>query len=136
MAFKAGQRFDSDLARAQNERNWFMHLNEEAIPPAAAQLSTAQIRFLATLLRRLEGVKWTVNAAREIDLEEATMLQELFHGARRAEGLSMRDALMAVYDCFIDNPFTMQIGLFLVRMEPAFMVGRLNDVLRSRVVSA
>ena len=52
----------------------------------------------------------------------------MFHQLRAEQGLPLKDALRAVYASFLDQTFTMQIGLLLVRLEQPFAIGRLRDV--------
>jgi len=40
-----------------------------------------------------------------------------------------------VFDSFLDHPFTMQIGLFLFRLERPFALGRLREVAAPRVAA-
>lgn len=135
MAFKDGRRFDSDMMRAQDERNWFMNIDEEKAPKAH-RLSSRQVEFLAVLADALSRADWVVLPARQVDLEKATALQDIFHDVRQQQGLPLRDALTAVYDCFLEDPFTMQIGLFLVRLDRSFAIGRLNQVAGRKSVVA
>lgn len=136
MAFKAGRRVDCDLARAQDERNWFMQIAEDRPPGPAARLTAHQIDFLGALAASLRSVAWEVRPPRELDLRQATRLQALFHDVRRAQALPLRDAMAALYDCFLETPFPMQIGLFLVRLERSFVLERLAAVTAQRSMVA
>jgi dihydroorotase len=136
MAFKAGQRVDCDLARAQDERNWFMQIAEERPPEAAARLTTPQREFLAALAAALQAVAWEVRPPRALDLRQATRLQALFHEVRRARALPLRDAMAALYASFLETPFPMQVGLFLVRLERSFVLARLAAVTAPRAMAA
>src|SRR5581483_4222405 len=138
MAFKAGRRIDCDLARARDERNWFMQIVEDRLPAPAARLSGAQRGFLRALAAGLRRIDWQVRPPRDLDLAKATALQTLFHEVRRAQGLALVDAMAAIYDSFLEHPFPMQIGLFLVRLEPGFVLERLSAVAPppSRVAAA
>jgi hypothetical protein len=51
------------------------------------------------------------------------------------QGIPLKDALQAVFDSFLDHPFTMQIGLFLFRLERPFALGRLREVAALRVAA-
>ena len=42
---------------------------------------------------------------------------------------------MAVFDSFLDSPFTMQVGLFLLRQERGFALERLKTVAGGRVAA-
>jgi hypothetical protein len=50
--------------------------------------------------------------------------------------LPLKDALQAVYASFLDQNFTMQIGLLLVRLEQPFAIDRLRDVSGKRPLAA
>ena len=52
------------------------------------------------------------------------------------QGLPLKEALQAVYASFLDQTFTMQIGLLLVRLEQPFAIGRLRDVSGKRPIAA
>ena len=136
MTFKRGERFNCDLFRAQDERNWFMQIVEDRVPISAERLSPAQLQFLATLRTTLESIEWEIYAAKRLNLEKAIQLQQAFHHARQSCLLPLGEALRAVYDCFIENPFTMQIGLFLVRLDRSFALKRFDDVLGRRPLAA
>ena len=136
MAFKDGRRFDCDLVRCRDERNWFMQVAEDAIPPAAESLSAAQLRFLSALAAALSTVEWSLPSGKDISLAKATELQELFHRVRREHPLSLADALMAVYNTFLASPFAMQIGLFLIRLERDFALDRIKKVTSRRSMAA
>ena len=62
--------------------------------------------------------------------------QNTFHRVRQQQGIPLRDALMAVYACFLESPFTMQIGLFIMRLDRDFALQRFNDVLGPRSLAA
>ena len=128
MAFKGGIRHDSDLALCRDERNWFMQIAEEKPPEASRALSAGQISFLGTLASALEMSDWQLVKPEQLDLDTATMLQETFHRVRKDHDLALKPALEAVFDSFLDHPFTMQIGLFLFRLEKPFAVDRLREV--------
>lgn len=135
-AFKDGVRYDSDLARGRDEKNWFMQVADDHLPATVARLTGAQTAFLRDLAAALEPVDWTVPDPQRCDLGKATELQELFHRVRRAHGLPLRDALQGVFDSFLDHPFTIQIGLFLLRLERPFALERLRAVAPSRSAAA
>lgn len=128
ITFKNGKRFDVDMTLGQEESNWFLQFAEDHIPDRAGMLSPAQRHFLGSLAARLSSTSWEVSNAERLDIEKALELQDMFHRERAAHGLQLRDALQAVYASFLDQPFTMQIGLLLVRLEQPFAVGRLHDV--------
>jgi dihydroorotase len=136
MAFKNGRRFDSDMTLCRDERNWFMQIADDHLPAAVAKLGSAQTRFLGALGDALEATDWEVGTPQQLDLEKATELQDIFHRVRRQHGLPLRDALNATFDSFLDHPFTMQVGLFLLRQERQFALERLRAVAAPRHAAA
>jgi dihydroorotase len=44
--------------------------------------------------------------------------------------------MAAIYDSFLETPFPMQIGLFLVRLERSFVLARLEAVTARRAMAA
>ena len=46
----------------------------------------------------------------------------------RQHDIQLKPALTAVFDCFLDHPFTMQIGLFLLRLDRRLALERLEQV--------
>jgi dihydroorotase len=136
ITFKNGKRFDADMAMGQEESNWFLQIVEDHIPERAGALSAAQRDFLNSLAARLSSTTWEVSNAERLDIEKALELQDMFHRERSTHGLPLKDALQAVYASFLDQPFTMQIGLLLVRLEQPFAVDRLRDVSGKRPLAA
>ena len=136
ITFKNGKRFDADMAMGQEESNWFLQIAEDHVPERAGALSAAQRQFLSSLAARLSSTSWEVSNAERLDIGKALELQDIFHRERAAQGLRLKDALQAVYASFLDQPFTMQIGLLLVRLEQPFAIGRLSDVSGQRHLAA
>lgn len=136
MAFKAGQRIACDLQRAQDERNWFLQVADDRPPAAAEHLSPAQREFLGVLSKALAAVEWHGYAALRLDLRKARELQSAFHQARGAQGIPLREALMAVYDAFLESPLPMQIGLFFIRLDRSFALARLAEIAGQRSMVA
>ena len=128
MAFKNGVRYDTDLMRCRDEKNWFWQISEEVVPERAASLDTRQREFLAALAARLEPESWKIESAERLDIYAAMNLQDLFHEVRARAAIPLRDALEAVYASFLASPFTMQIGLFLFRLDKDFAMERLRTV--------
>jgi dihydroorotase len=128
MTFKDGERIDCDMVRCQDERNWLLQIAETHIPPAAERLTPAQIAFLATLRGALERIEWDASSVEKFDLWKAIALQDVFHAVRRQHDLPLKPALTAVFDCFLEHPFTMQIGLFLLRLDRTLALERLEQV--------
>jgi dihydroorotase len=127
-AWKAGERIECDMLRCQDERNWLVQIAETHVPAAAEWLSPAQIEFLAALRPLLARMEWDASSVENFDLWKAIALQGVFHEARRATGLPLKQALTAVFDCFVEHPFTMQIGLFLLRLDRTLALERLAQV--------
>ena len=69
--------------------------------------------------------------AGEINIHYAYQIQDMFNAVVRSTGIPLRDALLAVFACFLDQPFTVQIGLFLIRLEKPFVLERLEAVAMS-----
>lgn len=136
ITFKNGKRFDADMAKGREESNWFLQIAEDHVPERAGALSAAQRSFLGSLASRLSATSWEVSNAERLDIEKALELQEIFHAERADHGLRLKDALQAVYASFLDRPFTMQIGLLLVRLEQPFAVDRLHKVSDNRHLAA
>ena len=136
MTFKKGKRFIVDMERGRQEANWFLQIAEEHVPAAAAALADEQRRFLSDLADALERTTWELGSAEKLDVEKALELQAVFHAVLSARDLTLRDALRAVYDCFVEQRFTMQIGLFIIRLEQGFALARLRDVARQRPLAA
>lgn len=127
VAFKNGVRYDCDTTLCQDERNWVLMFAEDHVPEAADGLTRTQVDFLATLADELEGWSWHYSLE-NLDLDKATALQQMFRGLVARSGVSLRDALKATFACFLDSPFTMQIGLFLLQLDRSFALRRLREV--------
>ncbi len=135
MAFKNGVRYDSDLTLCQNEKNWLLQIAEDHVPDAARLLTPAQLGFLRALGVRLESWNWTYSLE-ELDLDMAVALQEAFHDTLREHDLLLRDALTGTFACFLDNPFTMQIGLFLLQLTSDLALKRIREVVSDSLIAA
>jgi dihydroorotase len=136
MTFKNGKQFLADVTRGQQESNWFLQIAEDHVPAKASSLSPHQRSFLGELAASLAATEWEVASAERLDIEKALELQDIFHRVRTSSGLSLKEALRAVYDSFLDQRFTMQIGLLLVRLSRSFAVQRLSDVSGKRPLAA
>jgi dihydroorotase len=128
ITFKSGVRFEANLTMAQDESNWFFQIAEDHVPATAATFSEWQYSFLNALAMNLSLVEWELSSAERLDVEKALELQNIFHQVRDEQALSLRDALRAVYGSFLDQNFTMQIGLLLIRLERSFALRRLREV--------
>jgi len=136
VTFKNGTRFDVDLEMGQDESNWFLQIAEDHVPSAAAALSDRQRGFLSALAARLSAVTWELSSAERLDVEKALELQDIFHQVRAAQALPLGEALRAVYASFLDQTFTMQIGLLLLRLDRSFALRRLRDIAGNRPMAA
>ena len=136
LTFKNGKRFDCDMALGQDESNWFLQIAEDHIPIRSQSLSDRQRTFLNVFAASLASNSWEVSSAERLDIDKALELQDIFHELRARQGLPLKDALQAVYACFLDQTFTMQIGLLLVRLEQPFAISRLQDVAGTRPLAA
>jgi dihydroorotase len=136
VTFKNGKRFEADLALAQEESNWFLQIAEDHVPSRACALSERQRSFLSALAANLSAINWELSSAERLDIEKALELQEIFHQVRGKQGLPLKDALQSVYASFLDQNFTMQIGLLLLRLERPFAIQRLRDVSSQRPMAA
>jgi dihydroorotase len=134
--FKRGAPFAADMARGQDESNWFLQIAEDHVPAAAERLSERQRDYLTCLAASLSTVDWELPCAERLDVEKALDLQDIFHTIRIKQGLPLKDALRAVYACFLDRPFTMQIGLLLLRVERPFALRRLREVGGVKIMAA
>lgn len=134
MVFKSGRQIDCDFVRGQAESNWFMQISEDAVPAIAERLTSTQREFLESLRKALNGVEWQAhtdekaNAGVLLDVQDVYTLHDVFHRVLKTYPISMRDALQAVFDCFLEHPFTVQIGLFLARLDRRLVLDRLKTV--------
>jgi dihydroorotase len=134
--YKNGKRFEADVTLSQAESNWFLQFAEDHVPTAASNLSDRQLAFLRALAARLSTVDWEVATPQRVDIEQAISLQNMFHAIREQQNLPLKDALYAVYASFMDNHFTMQVGLLFLRLERPFALQRLQDVAGQRPLAA
>ena len=136
MAFKRGKRFDCDFARGLDEKNWFLQIAEDHVPARAEHLVPAQLAFLSALADALKDTTWELASAERLDLPKAIELQGIFRDVLDKAKLPLRAAMDALYACFLDQPFTMQIGLLIMRVERSFMLSRLKEVTSRRPLAA
>jgi dihydroorotase len=136
VTFKKGERFDVDLTMGQDESNWFLQIAEDHVPAAADALSDRQRGFLNALAARLNSVEWQLSSAERLEIEKAIELQGLFHDVRAKQGLPLREALQAVHVSFLDQTFSLQVGLLLIRLERPFALRRLREVSERRPLAA
>jgi dihydroorotase len=86
------------------------------------------VAFLGGLAGKLAPIQWDEFSVQTLDYDKSLLLQAAFHQARKEQNIPLRDALTAVFDLFLDNPFTMQIGLFLLRLDRGFALDRMRKV--------
>jgi dihydroorotase len=132
IAYKAGKRIDVDLSRGEQESNWFMQVSEEEIPSVADRLSGRQKDFLSDFHKALLNLDWIGYNGSRLNAKYAYEIQRIFNNVLHSHGLSLREGLKAVYDCFLEDPFTIQIGLFLLRLDRSFVLDRMNVVANKR----
>jgi dihydroorotase len=135
MAFKKGARYDADTTLCQNEKNWLLQFAEDHVPAAAAALSGRQRAFLGALRAALAPHEWAY-ALDSLDLEKATALQDAFRSTAKRQGIPLREALLALFASFLDSPFTMQSGLFLLMLDKRLVMDRLLAVAGDRRAAA
>ena len=136
MTFKRGRRFDCGFAHGLKESNWFLQIAEDHVPERASSLTPTQLRFLGALADALAPMTWELASAERLDLPKAIELQGTFRRVLQESGLPLRAAMDALYGCFLDEPFTMQMGLLILRLERAFMLARMRDVTSRRPLAA
>ena len=134
MVFKKGRRIDCDMSLCQDERNWFLQIADDHVPVAAANFSSRQLAFLADFAEAIARIDWEMYAPERLNLNKALELQAAFHAVRARHALGLKDALMAVFDCYLDSPFTMQVGLFILRLDRLFAIERMRSVAKAALV--
>ncbi|WP_213774414.1 amidohydrolase family protein [Bradyrhizobium sp. dw_78] len=135
LAFKNGKQIEVDLTRGEQESNWFMQVSEDEIPAVAERLSTSQREFLKSLHAALSSVEWVGYNGSKLNAKFAYELQDIFNRVLRAHSISLRDGLRAVYDCFLEQTFTVQIGLFLTRLDRSFVLARMKAVANQKTLA-
>ncbi len=128
ITFKNGERIDCEMERCQDERNWLIQIAEDHEPEGMKRLSGAQTAFLGALAGKLSAIHWDEFSVSTLDYDKSLVLQAAFHQARKEQNIPLRDALTAVFDLYLDHRFTMQIGLFLLRLDRTFALERMRKV--------
>ena len=134
LVFKAGRQIECDFARGKLESNWYMQVSEDSVPAGAARLSQRQRAFLRSLHDALGNTHWQGhttekgNAGLLLDVHDVYNLHDVFHRVLAAHPISMRDGAWAVLNCFLEHPFTIQIGLLLTRLDRRLVLDRLKAV--------
>jgi hypothetical protein len=100
----------------------------EEIPEEARSLSPIQRTFLGELVKALDGIHWQVEAAADMLL--ALRIHKCFHDTRARVGLPLRDALLALFACLFDRPFTYQAAMAIYRQPKPFVLDRIGQVAR------
>ena len=128
IAFKDGRRVDCDVLRAHDERNWLVQIAEEEAPEAMRRLSARQREFLGALAEALSRVEWS-NADIEpsFNLPKSMLLHDVFRQVVAQTGIPLKSALTAFFDCFLNHPFSMQAGVFLLRLPRRMALERLRE---------
>lgn len=126
MAFKDGARIDCDMERCLDERNWLIQIAEENVPEAVARLTPRQREFLGDLEAELSKIEWTAADLETFNLAKAMQLHDAFRRVQAGTGMPLQLALSAFFDCFLNHPFTMQAGVFLVRLPRRMALARLR----------
>jgi len=135
MAFKDGKLIRCDMERCQDERNWLIQIAENEPPAAMARLSDVQRRFLGRLAETLARIEWTTaDLEPKFNLPKALVLHDAFRGVVAQSGIPLKDALTGFFDCFLNHPFTMQAGVFLIRVPRRMVLERLQAASQSALV--
>lgn len=127
MAFKDGERIDCDLARCQDDRNWLLQIADDRPPAAMARLTDRQRAFLGALGAHLQGVPWSAADVQKLNLPKVLQLHDEFRKIVAQQNIPLREALFALYDCFLHHPFAIQAGLFLLRLPRDLVLARLRE---------
>ena len=83
----------------------------------------------------LNGIEWKYDLD-NLDLAKAHELRALFDRVRAEQQMPLREALLTTFAPFLDSPFTMQIGLFLLHLERSFLLSRLDQVTERQPLAA
>jgi len=96
------------------------------------QFTQQQRDFLDALASKLSAIPWDVVSVENFDYDKALTLQSAFHQVRLQLNVPMREALTALFDCFLDSPFSIQVGLFMLRLDRKFALERMRSIAGSR----
>ena len=136
MAFKDGTRVDCDLLRAHDERNWLIQIAEDQAPEAMVRLSGRQREFLGALAAALGRVEWsTADIEPQFNLPKAMVLHDVFREVVAQTGIPLKSALTAFFDCFLNHPFTMQVGVFLLRLPRRMALERMREAAEAELAT-
>jgi dihydroorotase len=136
IAFKDGERIDCDMERCQDERNWLIQIAEDEAPVAVARLSARQRQFLGALAAHLSRVEWSAADVEKLNLAKVLELHDVFRRVVAEQGIPLKPALTALFDCFLNHPFTVQAGLFLLRLPRQLVLSRLKDAAERELATA
>src|SRR5436190_8945198 len=136
MAFKDGTRVDCDLLRAHDERNWLIEIAEDQAPEAMVRLSGRQREFLGALAAALARVEWSnADIEPQFNLPKAMVLHDVFREVVAQTDIPLKSALTAFFDCFLNHPFTMQVGVFLLRLPRRMALARMHEAAEAELAT-
>ena len=128
ITFKDGRRIECDLLRAHDERNWLIQIAEDHAPEAMSRLTGPQREFLGVLAELLSRVEWsTADIEPTFNLPKSMLLHDVFRQAVAQAGIPLKAALTGFFDCFLEHPFTMQTGVFLLRLPRRMALERMRE---------
>jgi hypothetical protein len=127
VAFKDGKRVDCDMLRCQDDRNWLIQIADDHAPEAMSRLSEPQREFLGALAAHLSRIEWSAADVDHFNLPKALVLHEAFRQVVAETGTPLKTALTGFFDCFLHHPFTMQVGVFLLRLPRKVALARLRE---------
>ena len=136
MALKDGTRVDCDLLRAHDERNWLIQIAEDQAPEAMVRLTGRQREFLGALAAALGRVEWSnADIEPQFNLPKAMVLHDVFREVVAQTGIPLKSALTAFFDCFLNHPFTMQVGVFLLRLPRRMALERMREAAEAELAT-
>src|SRR5207237_3502780 len=136
MALKDGTRVDCDLLRAHDERNWLIQIAEDQAPESMRRLSPRQREFLGALAATLGRVEWSnADIEPQFNLPKAMVLHDVFREVVAQTGVPLKSALTAFFDCFLNHPFTMQVGVFLLRLPRRVALERMREAAEAELAT-
>jgi dihydroorotase len=127
VTFKDGKRIDCDLLRSHDDRNWLIQIADQEAPDAMSRITGPQREFLGALAERLSRIEWTAADVDHFNLPKALVLHEAFREVVADTGTPLKSALTGFFDCFLHHPFTMQVGIFLLRLPRKVALARLRE---------
>lgn len=134
IAFKDGKRVDCDLLRCQDDRNWLIQIAHDEAPQAMSALSEPQRDFLGALAVALSRIEWSAADVDHFNLPKALVLHDVFRQVVAETGTPLKSALTGFFACFLHHPFTMQVGVFLLRLPRKVALARLREASEKALV--